>query len=237
MISQTLVFTLTSTLLITLLIQYFHNEINIYFMGFFRDLARLKAKQRRFETNGNTAVSLVSSTDDLKMLILKIEDDPLSDLNILDSNKEQQRQRDMDDLPTYTRKELYEFGDGKEENPILLSLFGRVYNVTSGQKFYGPKGKYHSFAGRDVTYALSTGCLAASCLGSIDGKSANKTNDDNDDGIDNCNFTDNELKEGKKWVAFFETHDSYSLVGLLNEQSQVIDQLMDRMVEMETAAE
>mmetsp|Transcript_23953 Transcript_23953/g.28265 ORF Transcript_23953/g.28265 Transcript_23953/m.28265 type:complete len:219 (+) Transcript_23953:64-720(+) len=199
---------------------YYKQSIDLYLMGFFRDLSRLKARKRLMERKGMTLVG--TSTKDMKMLFLKIEDaDPLPSFSFRDADGENRI-----DLPVYSREELYEFGNGQDGKPTLISLFGRVYDVSSGKKFYGPGGKYHSFAGRDITKALSSGCLVEKCLGS--------TTSNFNAGYDrNFNFTDNEMAEGKKWLAFFETHDSYSHVGMLNED-QTVEQLIHGMVEMDS---
>lgn len=43
------------------------------------------------------------------------------------------------------------------ENPDrrLLSMFGTVFDVTSGVKSYGPDGAYKEYAGHDITLALA----------------------------------------------------------------------------------
>lgn len=38
---------------------------------------------------------------------------------------------------------------------IYLAILGRVYDVTSGRRFYGAGGAYNTFAGRDATPALA----------------------------------------------------------------------------------
>jgi len=48
-------------------------------------------------------------------------------------------------LPVYSLDELYEMGnaddfelaDENEPRQLLLSIFGRIYDVTKGVKFYG----------------------------------------------------------------------------------------------------
>ena len=104
---------------------------------------------------------------DVRNIILDKETDPLQDVvhHILNTNITEEEH--IQDLPTYTREELFELGNGENESgTILLSIFGRVYDVSQGQKYYGKNGKYHLFAGRDSTRALATGCLKKSCLGS-----------------------------------------------------------------------
>lgn len=157
------------------------------------------------------------SSKDMKMLFLKEEDE--DSLRTFDTYGKPREDSNFLDLPLYSREELYEYGNGIGSNPILLSLFGRVYDVSSGKKFYGPGGKYHSFAGRDVTRALSSGCLAIRCLGS-----------DTSDGKESITLTQSEETEGKKWLDFFETHDSYAHVGMLN-NGQTTDQLIDNIIE------
>ena len=74
---------------------------------------------------------------------------------------------DGTNIVEYTQEELNKYGNGNNDEGLLLllSLYVRVYDVSEGYKYYGHGGKYHLFAGRDVTKALSTGCLAVSCLG------------------------------------------------------------------------
>ena len=195
-----------SALILGALAPFLHKTVNNFFMGFFRDLSRLKAKKRRM---GNDKALSVT---DLKMLMLKIDDDPLKDLE--DDGYL------LHNLPVYSRKELHEYGTGQDGNPILLALFGRVYDVSSGEKFYGKEGKYSFFAGRDVTRALSTGCLSHSCLGSIDGEN------------EVIQLNEKAKKEGLRWVSFFDTHDSYSHVGMVSE-AQSIEDLINDMVNEE----
>lgn len=247
------------TILLSGTIHIFHDSINLYFMGFFRDLARIKARKRRM-TNNMAISSTTNSKDsgmskkDLKMLFFKLEDeDPLQDVEIhfdIDTNGQIKVMQDevndtnndssssllneFADLAEYTREELWEFGNGdNEEGVLLISLYGRVYDVTEGSKHYGEGGKYHKFAGRDVTRALSTGCMADSCLGSKHTSSSSSGNDDetaND--RDNFDLSPEIIVEGKKWVSFFETHDSYHAVGILRD-GQSIDEMVDEQLEME----
>ena len=89
-------------------------------------------------------------------------------------------------------------GNGLDGNPIYISVFGRVYDVTEGEKFYGEGASYGMFAGKDVTRALCLGCKDDECLvRSTEG------------------LKDKELDEGKRWLSFFQLHDKYHYVGSL----------------------
>ncbi|XP_071560157.1 neuferricin [Temnothorax nylanderi] len=43
------------------------------------------------------------------------------------------------------------------ENGLYLSVLGQVFDVTKGEKHYGPGGTYHAFTGRDASLAFITG--------------------------------------------------------------------------------
>jgi hypothetical protein len=54
----------------------------------------------------------------------------------------------------------YSRHDGSNpELPILLSISGKVLDVTKGKKFYAPGKTYNQFAGRACTRALALGSL------------------------------------------------------------------------------
>jgi membrane-associated progesterone receptor component len=170
-------------------------QFDRFMMGIFRDIGRFKARKRRHANSKGLILSLISPVD------------PMQDL-LLDAEKE-----DELNLPTYTKAELKEFGDGQDGRPILISLFGRVYDVTAGEKFYGPDGPYGIFAGHDVTYSLSTGCRTLECV---------ETPGDQ--------LKDEKLiLEGKRWLAFFHLHDKYPLVGKL--ESDYLEIFMDDLIQ------
>jgi len=326
-------------------------SLNLFLMGFFRDVARIKARNRRYENE--KALGIVTSTttgrgkgfstmDDLKLLILGVEEDIFmgmdgttsgSGSNTSSSTIEGAKNEKGEDLVVYTRQELYDYGNAftntntntntntdtdtdtdtdtnnnhdqhikheeeqqqqqqqqsqqqnenqdnhesenqDEDAPqqLLISIFGRVYDVSAGHKFYGSGGRYELFSGHDITYALSTGCVQPSCiyttvsmdsilqvpapvLNNNNEDTTIHTNDDEkeeeeeeectmiqmnhhhhqevDEEITFCSIstlTEKELKEGKKWLHFFETHDSYRNVGVL-EEGIPMEQLMDRIIE------
>ena len=165
-----------------------------FVMGIVRDIGRHKARQRRFSNSQGLIVTLLHQDNPLEDLLLGAEEE--DELNI----------------PTYTRSELYEFGNGSDGKPILISLFGRVYDVSAGKKFYGPGGPYENFGGHDVTYSLSSGCRSDDCLF--------MSVEDLDDKL---------LKEGKRWLSFFHLHDKYPLVGKLD--TDYLEILMSELVD------
>jgi predicted heme/steroid binding protein len=157
------------------------DKFDRFIMGIVRDVGRHKARQRRYNNSKGLVLTLLHRDDPLEDLL---------DLRVSDDNDA--------DLATYTEAELLEFGDGREGRPILISVFGRVYDVSAGSKFYGPNGAYGMFAGHDITYSLSTGCRTVDCL------------EMSAEGLD-----DKLLNEGKRWLSFFHLHDKYPLVGKL----------------------
>lgn len=176
-------------------------SINTTLMGVFRDLGRIKARKRRLQ-NSQALVGLNQNISNWDILFRR--DDPLDGLDF-DGEEEHEK-------TTYTSAELAEYGNGKDGKPLLLSVFGRVYDVSAGAKFYGEEGSYHMFAGKDVTRALSTGCKEEKCL-------VRSTN----------GLSEKQLNEGKRWLSFFQLHDKYPFVGLLEEDSR--DDWLEELVE------
>lgn len=183
-----LVWTLVGVASSTTAVHLNKDGINLFFMRVFRDIGRHKAYKRRYGGN-----------DYALSTFLFQKDDPLLGVMMDD-------ERD-DDLPSYSVEELWEIGNVEdyedaeedEERQLLLSIFGRIYDVTKGTKFYGPESNYHMFPGRDVTYALSTGCKTEQCL--------ERTVEE---------LSAKQLDEGKRWLSFFQLHDKYPLVGKLD---------------------
>ena len=177
--------------------------INLYLMGFFRDLGRIKARNRRM--HGDNAV--VSFADTWEILLKR--DDPLEGVDFTSE------QDDGSSIETFTLSELEEFGDGFDGNPIYISVFGRVYDVSAGEKYYGEDGSYGMFAGKDVTRGLCLGCKSEECLvRSTEG------------------LTGKQLDEGKRWLSFFQLHDKYHFVGKLEsgDSEAWLDALVDSTI-------
>lgn len=172
-------------------IQWQKDRLNLLLMGIFRDIGRHKAYKRRYANSTGNAVALMT-------FLLHQEEDPLLGSIVLDENDE--NGGNDNNVPTYTLEELWEFGNGHDDAPLLISIFGRIYDVSEGEKFYGPTGSYPMFPGRDVTFALATGCKACATDTS---KTANDLNP-------------KQLDEAKRWLSFFQLHDKYPYVGKLD---------------------
>lgn len=177
-------------------------HINVFMMGFFRDLGRIKANKRRNKQTSNAMIAV----DGVKYTtwdILFGRDDPLAGIDFSGDTSSSSPGNDSDSdsttsHTTFTVKELGEFGNGKNGNPIYLSIFGRVYDVTKGEKFYGPEASYSMFAGKDITRSL--------CLGRKEPEFLIRSTE---------GLNEKQINEGKRWLSFFELHDKYHFVGSL----------------------
>jgi hypothetical protein len=130
------------------------DAMNVFLMGFFRDLGRIKANKRRMKGNPNAMVAGVGSITTWDIILHR--DDPLAGVDFSTSEELAGASNNGDatsssssiSSTTFTVKELEEFGNGRNGNPIYLSIFGRVYDVTAGAKFYGEDAPYGMFAGK-----------------------------------------------------------------------------------------
>ncbi|XP_070491849.1 neuferricin [Chironomus tepperi] len=103
-------------------------------------------------------------------------------------------------IPMFTAEELKQY-NGEGDNKILyLAIMGEIFDVTRGEKHYGPGQSYHSFVGVDASKAFITG--------EFDAKNGKST------GLDHVlSLSPSELVSLKKWRDFYA--DNYDFVGRL----------------------
>lgn len=224
--------------------------------GMVRDMVRYKAKKRRYAADSHA----LAGTSSMSLWeVLLHQDDPLDDLILSPSHLPNGSWSTLsgvgtgsstgtttttttitsipitgsrnDPLETYTIEELEEYGDGEEGRPILIALLGRVYDVSAGSKFYGPRGQYHHFAGRDVTYSLATGCKRMECVGRpIQGSPTTSRTRRYETASATTTvgetLTLQQWAEAKRWLSYFHLHDKYAWVGRLQENIDLVEQLL-----------
>jgi len=61
---------------------------------------------------------------------------------------------EVEQLGTIDLETLHKY-DCNNPDRRCLSMFGKVFDVTSGVRSYGPDGAYKEYAGHDITLALS----------------------------------------------------------------------------------
>ena len=110
-------------------------DYNLFFMKFFRNLARSKARARLY----NNKYAMIPVMLGIEKP-LKIKDDI-----------------DAENAMHITREQLEDM-DGLDGSPLYLSIKGRVYDVTAGGKFYAEGGEYHDWIGKDASRSFGTGC-------------------------------------------------------------------------------
>lgn len=112
-------------------------DYNMFFMRFFRDLSRSKARAR---LQGGNKYAMIPA------MMLGIEE-PIKIKDDIDA----------EDVMTITREELEEM-DGFDGAPLYLSIKGRVYDVSAGTTFYAEGSEYHDWVGKDASRSFGTGC-------------------------------------------------------------------------------
>jgi len=110
-------------------------DYNFFFMKFFRNLSRSKARARLHD-NKYAMISVMLGIEEP----MKIKDDI-----------------DAENAMTITREQLEEM-DGWDGTPLYLAVKGRVYDVSAGDRFYGEGKDYHEWVGKDASRSFGTGC-------------------------------------------------------------------------------
>lgn len=110
-------------------------DYNLFFMKFFRNLSRSKARAR-LHNNKYAIIPVMLGIE----TPIKIKDDI-----------------DAENALTITRDELEDM-DGYDGTPLYLSIKGRVYDVSAGTAFYGEGKEYHDWVGTDASRSFGTGC-------------------------------------------------------------------------------
>ncbi len=115
--------------------------------------------------NAHTNALLDQLVDDTVSVMTIISTEPPTTTDPESQQEDNKAAEAPETSQTITNNEVSAQDDDDETNhTLLLSIFGRVYDVSAGRKFYGRTARYHMFPGHDVTYALSTGCKQHDCL-------------------------------------------------------------------------
>mmetsp|Transcript_4413 Transcript_4413/g.9536 ORF Transcript_4413/g.9536 Transcript_4413/m.9536 type:complete len:279 (+) Transcript_4413:121-957(+) len=100
----------------------------------------------------------------------------------------------LEELALHTGK-----GGASPSNPIWLSILGKVYDVTTGEQYYGEgKGGYQYYAGRDASPCFSSG-----------------KNNAEGAAEDWREWEDKKLVSILEWARFYQDHETYEYLGLL----------------------
>jgi len=95
-----------------------------------------------------------------------------------------------------TLEELARFnGYDDPSGTILLSIYGRIFDVTSGVQHYGPQGSYSNLAAKDASRAFATNCY------------------NNDQLHDLRGLTQEQRTTIDGWYKFYNEHETYRPVG------------------------
>ena len=100
--------------------------------------------------------------------------------------------------PVFSTEELSAYVGKPKGTPIYIAILGDVFDVTSGQRFYGKGQGYEHFAGRDASRAYATG-------------------DSTGEGLtdDVAGLPLDDLKAISGWHDFYVQHENYTFVGVV----------------------
>ncbi|KNA05235.1 hypothetical protein SOVF_192260 [Spinacia oleracea] len=94
----------------------------------------------------------------------------------------------------FTLQQLKQYDGTDSSKPIYVAIKGRVFDVSTGNTFYGPGGAYALFAGKDASRALA------------------KMSKNEDDVVSNIDgLSDKEIEVLADWEKKFEA--KYPVVG------------------------
>ena len=113
------------------------------------------------------------------------------------NDKTEVQQQQKTTVVTVTKEELAKH-NGKDGADIWLSVLGEVYDVSTGEKYYGPGMGYGAFAGTDCSVCFVSGTFTE--------EEAEKPLED---------ITDQNIGGVLDWKKFYETHETYTHVGRL----------------------
>ncbi|KAB1266486.1 Neuferricin [Camelus dromedarius] len=98
------------------------------------------------------------------------------------------------DFRLFIPEELARYRGRPGDPGLYLALLGRIYDVSSGRKHYGPGAHYSGFAGRDASRAFVTGDYSAAGL--VD---------------DVSDLSPSEMLTLQNWLSFYEKN--YEFIG------------------------
>jgi predicted heme/steroid binding protein len=104
------------------------------------------------------------------------------------------------------------------ENPDrrLLSIFGKIYDVTSSVNGYGSDGAYKEFAGHDITLAIATSKTGTDWLDKF------------------CKLEEKWITDATRWADYFES--KYPIAGKLDKWENGASETWEPLSEEEKEA-
>ncbi|KAH7419366.1 cytochrome b5-like heme/steroid binding domain-containing protein [Cadophora sp. MPI-SDFR-AT-0126] len=131
-----------------------------------------------------------------------------------------------------TDSDLKAFDGSDPTKPIYLAINGTIYDVTAGERHYGPGGSYHFFAGKDASRAFVTNCFEED--GNPDLRGVEEMFMPIDDREVDMQYTSGQLKALKEqerrqakveaynalkhWVDFFANNPKYPKIGMVKRE-------------------
>jgi hypothetical protein len=105
--------------------------------------------------------------------------------------------RSEENVRVITKEELAKH-DGKQSPELWLSIMSKVYDVSRGSEYYGEKGPYKVFVGKDANVPFITGNFT-----DIEAEKSITT------------LTPKQMLNLETWTDFYDKEDKYPFVGVL----------------------